>query len=56
MDIDIADNTPLIDDKDGALGIALGAQDTILLAHLSMRPKVTQQGVSDATQAFCPGY
>ena len=56
VDIDVADNPLLVDDEDGALGVAFGSQYAVVLGHRAVRPKVAQQRVVDAAQALCPGF
>jgi len=56
MDIDIADDPLPVDDKNSPLGFAIFVPHyPIPFCHLAVRPKVTQQRVSDTPQAFGPG-
>src|SRR4051812_27658668 len=37
MHFNVADDALLVDDKGGALGVALGTQDAVLLGHIAVR-------------------
>jgi hypothetical protein len=54
VNIYIADDTFLVDDKDGAFAAAVLAQDAVRLSDLSVREKVAQEGIADTPQAICP--
>jgi hypothetical protein len=55
MDVNILENASLINDKNSPFGFTVLAQHTVFLSHGSVWPKVTEYGISDATQAFSPG-
>ena len=55
MDIDVADDPVLIDNKDGPLGVAFGGKDAVFLGDCAVRPEIAEQRVVDASQAVCPG-
>jgi hypothetical protein len=55
VNINVADDTALIDDEDGALRISfLFTEDIIAARHLTMWPKIAQQRIIDAPQIFSP--
>jgi len=56
VDIDIADDPVLIDNKDGPLGVAFGGKDAVFLGDCAVRPEIAEQGVVDAAQTVRPGY
>jgi hypothetical protein len=56
MNIDITDDTRLVNHKDCALGIAiLRTKNAIQLGDMPMWIKIAQKWVSDVAQTFCPG-
>ncbi len=55
VDVDIADNAILVDDKDGPFSITLMAQDAVLSGDFAVRPEIAQQGIGDAVERFSPG-
>lgn len=54
MDIDVSDNTLLIQDEDCPFRIPFPAQHTIPFGNFTVWPEITQQRVGDSAQAFCP--
>ena len=56
MDVDIADNPLLVDDKDGSFRFTiLGSEHAIFFGDSPVRPKIAEQGIIDPAQAFGPG-
>jgi len=55
MHIYVAQDALGINDEDGAFRETIGAQNAVFLGGGAVRPKITEQGIGDATQAFCPG-
>lgn len=56
VDVDVADDTGFVDDKDGPLGVAFVRQDPVLLGNRAVRPKIAEERVVDAAQAVSPGF
>ena len=56
MDVDVTDHTFMIDDEEGAFGITLISEHTVLMCDLPMRPKITEQGVADVAEALRPCF
>jgi hypothetical protein len=56
VDVNIADNAILVDEKQRPLGTSfLGTQNSVLRGNRAMGPKVTQERIADTSQAFRPG-
>jgi hypothetical protein len=52
--IHVSDDALLVNDKDGALGMAFRTQDAKSLSDLSVREKIAQEWVCDPAQTVCP--
>ena len=44
MDVNVADDALFVHDEEGPFAVAFFAQDAVTLGHLTVRPKVGQQG------------
>jgi hypothetical protein len=55
IDLGKADGAIPVDDKYRPFGVTLGAQNPIAMRNPPMRPKIAQQRIIYASQAFCPG-
>jgi hypothetical protein len=53
--VDVAYDALFVDNEEGALALAVLAQDVIALGHLTVGVKVAQERVSYPLQAFGPG-
>ncbi len=54
VDVDISDESLLIDDEDGPFRVAFGPQNAVLLCHRAMGPEVAKERIVDPTKAFRP--
>jgi hypothetical protein len=54
MNINVTDDAGLVDEVNGAFGVALSAQDAISFRYSAMGPEVAEQGIINSSQAFSP--
>src|SRR5206468_4053523 len=54
VNVDVTDDSLLINDENGALGKAFCPKDTILQGGQSMRPEITQQGIRNVAKRLRP--
>jgi len=56
MDIDVTDDTLLIDDENSTLRETFPTKHTIFQCRLAVRPEVAEQRISNIAQRFCPRF
>lgn len=54
VNIDVLDDTFLINDEQGAFAVPFATQDAICRRDCAMRPEIGEQGKADPAQAFSP--
>ena len=55
MDINITNDSGLIDDKEGTFAETFRAQHTVQFGNFSVRPEITEERIVNPSHAFSPG-